>query len=122
MNAISDTVQTLAVVALFAEGPTTITRVGHIRHKETDRIAALAGELRKLGAGVEERFDGLTIRPGALRGAELDTYDDHRMAMSLALAGLRIPGIVIRDPECTAKTYPDFFDDLGRVTGRNQRG
>ncbi len=118
MNAISDTVQTLAAVALFAEGPTTVTRVGHIRHKETDRIAALATELRKLGAGVDERPDGLTIRPGALHGAEIDTYDDHRMAMSLALPGLRIPGVVIRDPECTAKTYPGFFDDLRRATGR----
>lgn len=118
MNAISDTVQTLAAVALFAEGPTTVTRVGHIRHKETDRIAALATELRKLGAEVDELPDGLTIRPGALHGATIDTYDDHRMAMSLALAGLRIPGVVIRDPDCTSKTYPGFFDDLRRVTDR----
>ena len=112
MNAISDTVQTLAAVALFADGPTTITHVGHIRHKETDRIAALATELRKLGVAVEERGDGLRITPGRLHGAELDTYDDHRMAMSLALVGLAVPGVVIRDPACTAKTYPQFFEDL----------
>jgi 3-phosphoshikimate 1-carboxyvinyltransferase len=112
MNAISDTVQTLGAVALFAKGPTTITGVGHIRHKETDRIGALATELRKLGATVEEFSDGLRITPGALNGAAIDTYDDHRMAMSLALAGLRIPGVRINDPACTAKTYPGFFRDL----------
>jgi 3-phosphoshikimate 1-carboxyvinyltransferase len=114
MNAISDTVQTLAAVALFADGPTTISRVAHVRHKETDRIGALATELRKLGAAVEERDDGLRIIPGSLRGAEIDTYDDHRMAMSLALVGLGTPGVVIRDPGCTGKTYPRFFEDLQR--------
>jgi 3-phosphoshikimate 1-carboxyvinyltransferase len=115
MNAISDTVQTLAAVALFAGGPTTITGVAHVRHKETDRLRAVAAELRKLGAEVEEREDGLRIVPGQLRGAEIETYDDHRMAMSMAVAGLRIPGLVIRDPACTAKTYPGFFEDLGRL-------
>jgi 3-phosphoshikimate 1-carboxyvinyltransferase len=118
MNAISDTVQTLAAAALFAEGPTTVRGVAHIRHKETDRIAALATELRKLGAEVDERADGLRITPAALRGCALDTYDDHRMAMSLALVGLRVPGVVINDPGCTAKTYPRFFDDLAAVCGR----
>jgi 3-phosphoshikimate 1-carboxyvinyltransferase len=112
MNAISDTVQTLAAVALFADGPTTITGVSHIRHKETDRIGALAVELRKLGAEVEERPDGLRVLPGRLRPARIDTYDDHRMAMSLAVVGLASPGVVIRDPGCTAKTYPGFFGDL----------
>jgi 3-phosphoshikimate 1-carboxyvinyltransferase len=115
MNAISDTVQTLAVVALFAEGPTTIRNVGHIRHKETDRIGALAIELRKLGAKVDERLDGLTIHPGLLKPATIDTYHDHRMAMSFALAGLRQPGVRINDPSCTAKTYPKFFDDLHKI-------
>jgi 3-phosphoshikimate 1-carboxyvinyltransferase len=116
MNAISDTVQTLGAVALVASGPTTITGVAHIRHKETDRIAALAAELAKLGAHVETRPDGLRIVPGPLHGAEIETYDDHRMAMSLAIAGLVVPGVVIRDPGCTAKTYPRFFDDLMRLT------
>jgi 3-phosphoshikimate 1-carboxyvinyltransferase len=117
MNGISDTVQTLAAVALFANGPTTIHGVAHIRHKETDRIGDLARELRKLGAAVEERADGLRITPGVLRGAEIETYRDHRMAMSLALVGLRVPGVQIHDPACTEKTYPRFFSDLATLTG-----
>jgi 3-phosphoshikimate 1-carboxyvinyltransferase len=112
MNAISDTAQTLAVVALFADGPTRIRGVAHVRHKETDRIAALAAELRKLGADVIEHDDGLTIEPAALRPATIETYNDHRMAMSFALAGLRIPGIRINNPQCVEKTYPRFFEDL----------
>jgi 3-phosphoshikimate 1-carboxyvinyltransferase len=115
MNDISDTVLTLGAVACFADGPTTIRNVGHIRHKETDRIAALATELRKLGAGVDERPDGLTVTPRPLRGCAVDTYDDHRMAMSLALVGLRVPGVVIRDPGCVAKTYPGFWQDLAAL-------
>ncbi|HEX5105113.1 MAG TPA: 3-phosphoshikimate 1-carboxyvinyltransferase [Pirellulaceae bacterium] len=119
MNAISDTVQTLAVVALFAEGPTTIRNVAHIRHKETDRLGDLARELRQLGAEVNELPDGLRIvpptEPSHLKAATLETYNDHRMAMSLALAGLRIPGVIITNPECTAKTYPRFFEDLNRL-------
>jgi 3-phosphoshikimate 1-carboxyvinyltransferase len=130
MNAISDTVQTLAAVALFAKGPTTIRGVAHIRHKETDRIGDLARELRKLGATVEELPDGLRIEPIQARSAseggssrsesrttEIATYRDHRMAMSLALAGLVFPGVVILDPGCTAKTYPEFFQDLERLVG-----
>jgi 3-phosphoshikimate 1-carboxyvinyltransferase len=116
MNAISDTVQTLAAVALFAQGPTTISGVGHIRHKETDRIGNLAIELRKVGATVDELPDGLRITPAALRGAEIETYDDHRMAMSLSLVGLRVPGIVILDPRCIEKTYPGFFTDMSALT------
>jgi 3-phosphoshikimate 1-carboxyvinyltransferase len=112
MNDISDTVMTLAAVACFAEGPTTIRNVAHIRHKETDRLAALATELRRLGAGVDEFADGLTITPRPLHGAEVETYNDHRMAMSLALIGLRVPGVVIKNPGCVAKTYPEFFRDL----------
>jgi 3-phosphoshikimate 1-carboxyvinyltransferase len=115
MNAISDTVQTISAVALFAKGPTRIRGVAHNRHKETDRIGALATELRKLGAAVEEHDDGLTIVPGKLHAAHIDTYKDHRMAMSLSLVGLRIPGVFINDPGCTAKTYPGFFDDLARL-------
>jgi 3-phosphoshikimate 1-carboxyvinyltransferase len=103
-------------VACFADGPTTITNVAHVRHKETDRLAALATELRKLGATIDERPDGLTITPGHLRGATVDTYKDHRMAMSLALVGLRVPGVVVNDPGCVAKTYPNFWRDLERAT------
>ncbi len=116
MNAISDTVQTLAVTALFAQGPTRIRNVAHIRHKETDRLAATAKELRKLGASVEESDDGLYLSPNKnLRGAEIDTYDDHRMAMSFALAGLRVANVVIRNPACAGKTYPGYFQDLERA-------
>lgn len=115
MNDISDTVMTLAAVACFAEGPTTIRNVAHIRHKETDRIAALATELRRIGAGVDERDDGLTIHPAPLHGAVIQTYDDHRMAMSLALVGLKVPGIIIDNPACVAKTYPRFFEDLAKL-------
>ena len=121
MNDISDTVQTVAAVALFAEGATTVREVAHIRHKETDRIGALATELRKLGAAVVERPDGLRIEPRPLRGAAIDTYNDHRMAMSLSLVGLRVEGIVINDPDCTTKTYPDFFSDLEKATGIRTR-
>ncbi|HQE81961.1 MAG TPA: 3-phosphoshikimate 1-carboxyvinyltransferase [Candidatus Hydrogenedentes bacterium] len=110
LNAMPDMAQTLAVTALFAEGPTTIRNVANLRIKECDRIEALTRELRKLGASVTEFGDGLRIVPGELRGAEIDTYDDHRMAMSFALAGLRVPGVVIKDPGCVSKTFPDFFD------------
>ncbi len=117
MNDISDTVMTLAAVALFAEGPTTIRNVAHIRHKETDRLHALATELRRVGATVDEFADGLTITPAPLHGAAIETYNDHRMAMSMALVGLRVPGIVIRNPACVTKTYPHFFNDLERLRG-----
>jgi len=117
MNAISDTVPTLAVVALFASGPTTIRNVAHIRDKETDRIGDLVRELRRLGAPVDEHADGLTVTPAVLRGATVDTYDDHRMAMSLALAGLRVPGVAVRDPGCVAKTFPDYWTRLAELVG-----
>ena len=117
MNAISDTAQTLSAVAVFADGPTRIRNVAHMRHKETDRIAAVATELRRLGIAVDEHPDGLTIHPGPLQPATIHTYDDHRMAMSFALVGLRAPGIQIADPGCTAKTYPKFFDDLRQLCG-----
>ena len=117
LNAISDTAQTLACVAPFAEGPTTIRNIAHNRIKETDRITAVVTELQKLGLQVEEFADGMRIHPGPLRPATIATYDDHRMAMSFALIGLRQPGIRIADPGCTSKTYPEFFDDLARVCG-----
>ena len=122
MNPISDTVQTLAAVALFANGKTRVRGVAHNRHKETDRIGDLARELRKLGGRVEEHEDGLTITPvdrayTVPSGAEIEieTYNDHRMAMSLALPGLRIPGVKIINPGCTVKTYPNYFVDLATL-------
>jgi 3-phosphoshikimate 1-carboxyvinyltransferase len=115
MNAISDTAQTLACVAPFAKGPTRIRNVAHMRLKETDRVAAVVTELRRLGLAVDEHDDGMTIHPGVLKPGTVATYDDHRMAMSFALLGLRQPGIKIADPGCTAKTYPEYFEDLGRL-------
>ena len=118
MSDISDTVQTLAAVAMFAEGPTTVRGVAHNRVKETDRIGDLACELRKLGAVVEEFHDGLRIEPPQrITPCEIETYRDHRMAMSLALIGLRCAGLTIRDPDCTAKTYPRYWEDLASFTG-----
>lgn len=117
LNDMPDVAQTLAVVALFAEGVTNIRNVANLRVKETDRIAALAAELRKLGASVDEREDGLSIEPPETpRAAAIETYDDHRMAMSFAVAGLRIPALVIRDPGCCSKTFPSFFAEFERAT------
>ena len=111
MNAISDTVMTLAAIAPFAESPTHIRNIGHIRHKETDRIHALATELNRLGVRVEESADSLTIYPAReLKPANIETYDDHRMAMSFAITGLRAPGVSICDPDCVNKTFPDFWE------------
>jgi 3-phosphoshikimate 1-carboxyvinyltransferase len=116
LGEMSDTVQTLAAVALFVTGATRIRGVAHIRHKETNRIGHLATELRRLGATVIEHDDGLEIRPSrAIAAATVQTYDDHRMAMALSLVGLRAPGIVIADPACVSKTYPDFFADMQRL-------
>jgi 3-phosphoshikimate 1-carboxyvinyltransferase len=115
-----DTAQTLAVAALFAEGTTTIRGLHTLRVKETDRVAALAAELTKLGADVVVEGDDLSItspRGGKLKPAAIDTYDDHRMAMSFSLAGTRAEGVTIKNAECVNKTYPRYFEDLARVTG-----
>lgn len=116
-NAISDTSQTLAAIAPFADGPVTFHGVAHNRLKETDRISDVATELRKLGQVVEEFEDGMTIRPQPVIPADISTYDDHRMAMSFAITGLRASGVRILDPACIAKTFPTFFErleELGR--------
>jgi 3-phosphoshikimate 1-carboxyvinyltransferase len=113
LNDMPDLAQTVAVMALFADGTTNIRNVANLRFKETDRLAALAAELAKLGARVTEQADGLKIAPPPeVVPAAIDTYDDHRMAMSFALAGLRAAGTVIRDPECVNKTFPGFFELL----------
>jgi 3-phosphoshikimate 1-carboxyvinyltransferase len=109
-----DMTLTLAVVALFADGPTEISGVAILRHHESDRLAAAATELRKLGAEVVEREDGLRIAPppgGPRRGVEIDTYDDHRMAMAFSLVG----HVRICDPDCVGKTYPEYFNHLGKL-------
>ena len=112
MGALSDTFMTLAALAPFADGPTVIRGIAHTRLQETDRVHATAQELRKLGVSVTEFDDGLRIEPGPLRGAAIDPHDDHRIAMSFALVGLRQPGIAIDNPGCVAKTFPDYFDRL----------
>ena len=117
MSDISDTVQTLAAVALFAEGPTRVRGVAHNRHKETDRIGDLVQEIRRLGAEAQEHDDGLTIYPRELRGCEIQTYRDHRMAMSFALVAMKVAECLVLDPRCTEKTYPRYFEDLGRMIG-----
>ncbi|MDZ8183825.1 MAG: 3-phosphoshikimate 1-carboxyvinyltransferase [Nostoc sp. ChiSLP02] len=109
MNDISDLVQTLGAIAPFATSPVTIRNVEHIRYKETDRIHAVVTELRRLGVQVEEFPDRLKIEPGPITPAAIETYHDHRMAMAFAVTGLKVPGIVIKDPGCTAKTFPDYF-------------
>ncbi|MDT5037027.1 MAG: 3-phosphoshikimate 1-carboxyvinyltransferase [Micromonosporaceae bacterium] len=113
---ISDTAQTLACVAVFADTPTRVRGIGFIRRKETDRLAAIVTELRRAGIDAIEHDDGFTVNPGTPRPTRFATYDDHRMAMSLSLLGLRVPGIEIADPGCVSKTYPGFFTDLARLT------
>ena len=112
MNAFSDTMMTLAAIAPFASTPTVIENVEHTRGQETDRVSAVATELRRLGVTVEERRDGLRITPGEVRPAVVETYGDHRMAMAFAVTGLVAPGVVIRDPGCVTKTFPDYFERL----------
>jgi 3-phosphoshikimate 1-carboxyvinyltransferase len=108
----SDTAPTLAVVAPFADSPVEITGIGFIRRKESDRVGAVVAELRRCGVDATELDDGLLIRPGTPHPAVVQTYQDHRMAMSFAVLGLRTPGISISDPGCVVKTFPKFFDAL----------
>ena len=116
LSGMPDIAQTLAVVACFASGPSTIRGLHTLRVKETDRLAALDAELTKLGATVSVESDTLTLRPPTrVQRAAIDTYDDHRMAMSFAVAGTRVEGITIRDAGCVNKTYPNFFRDLEKA-------
>ena len=110
MKAISDTSLTLAAIAPFAEGPVHIRNVEHSRWQETDRVAAMATELRRLGVEVEEHQDGISVSPSQPQPAAVDTYEDHRVAMSFALVGLKVPGIRINDPGCVSKTFPTYFE------------
>ncbi len=112
MGDMPDVVQTLASVAVFARGKTRVRNVKNMRIKETDRIAAVVNELRRIGISAVEYEDGFEIEPSIPKPAEIETYDDHRMAMSFALVGLRAPGIVIKNPECVSKTFPDYFQRL----------
>jgi 3-phosphoshikimate 1-carboxyvinyltransferase len=116
MKAMPDIVPTLASVALFANGPSRIRNVAHLRYKESDRLAAIGEEFRKLGADIAVLPDGLEITPSQLSGAQLDTYDDHRLAMSFALIGLRVPGVRIENPECVTKSFPRFWEEFEGLT------
>jgi 3-phosphoshikimate 1-carboxyvinyltransferase len=121
LESMPDTAQTLAVVALFARGETVIRGLRTLKVKETDRLIALSNELTKLGAHVEIEDDSvLTIDPPkSITPASIHTYDDHRMAMSFAVAGTRAPGVTICDIECVNKTYPTFFEDLKKLSARS---
>jgi 3-phosphoshikimate 1-carboxyvinyltransferase len=113
MSDIPDTAQTLAVIAPFAAEPTRIRGIASARLKETDRVAATCAELGRLGVRVDEHPDGFTIYPcSEFNAAVIQTYQDHRMAMSFALIGLRLPGVSIENPDCVTKTFPNFFDVL----------
>lgn len=112
MSDFPDMAQTVAAVAVFGDKPTRVRGVSLIRHHETDRIRAVVTEMRRLGIQAEEFDDGFVIHPGTPQPAQVETYDDHRMAMSFALLGLRVPGIEIVDPVCVGKTFPGFFDVL----------
>jgi len=112
LGELSDTAPTLAVVAALADSPTQVRGIGFVRTKESDRIAAVVAELQRSGIDAEEQTDGFVVRPSTVRPAVIDPHDDHRLAMAFAVLGLRTPGIEISDPECVAKTFPEYFDVL----------
>ena len=118
MSAISDTSLTLAAIAPFANSPTTIRNIAHARRQECDRIVAACTELARLGVRVDEHADGLTIYPAShITPAQIRTYNDHRVAMSFALIGLRSAGVTIENPGCVAKTFPDYWSTLEKLRG-----
>jgi len=115
MSQVSDTAQTLAAIAPFAEGPVRVTGIGFIRKKETDRVRAVVTELQRMGIDAVEEDDGFLIQPGTPKPATIETYHDHRMAMSFAITGLMTPGIEIVDPGCVDKTFPTYWDVLATL-------
>jgi len=115
LNHIPDAAMTAAVLALFADGTSTLRNIASWRVKETDRLAAMAAELSKVGATVEQGADYLRVTPGKLHPAEIDTYDDHRMAMSFALVAIGGVPVKVKDPQCVAKTFPDYFAQLEKI-------
>lgn len=115
MKDFSDQTMTLAAIAPFCDSPVEITGIGHIRGQESDRIHAIAAELSRMGIRAEEREDSLKIYPGAPQPAEIETYNDHRIAMAFSLVGLRCEGIVIKDCECCKKTFENYFELLGMI-------
>jgi len=118
MSACSDQAITLAAIAPFADSPTTITGIGHIRFQESNRITAIVTELGKMGIHCDETENSITIYPGIPMPSLVETYDDHRMAMGFSLIGLRSEGILINDPGCCRKTFENYFDILDRIISR----
>ena len=112
MSAFSDQALTLAAIAPYADGPVTITGIGHIRLQECDRIKAIVENLTALGITVEESEDRVTVTPGEMHGAEIQTYEDHRVAMAFSLCGLRTEGVRILNPGCCKKTFAEYFTIL----------
>ena len=117
LNAISDTAPTLAALAPFARRPVTIRNIAHVRLQESDRLRVVATELNRLGVRVRELPDGLVVEPSTVRPGVVETYDDHRIAMSFAILGLRARGVGVRGPQCVRKTFPDFFERLEELRG-----
>jgi len=115
MSQISDTAQTLAAIAPFAQGPVRVTGIGFIRKKETDRVGAVVTELQRMGIDAVEEDDGFVVQPGVPQPVTVETYHDHRMAMSFAITGLMTPGIDIADPGCVNKTFPTYWDVLNAI-------
>jgi len=115
MDAMPDAVPALAAAALFADGPTTIRGVGRLRYKESNRLEGFAGEIGKLGGRIDVGEDFMRVTPAPLHGELLSTHDDHRLAMSFALIGLRVPGLAIDNPGCVKKSFPLFWDELDRL-------
>ena len=120
MHDFSDQALTFAVLAAFAKTPSVIRNVGHIRHQESNRIMVIKSELEKIGAQVEIKDNDVCITPGALKGAEIETYDDHRVAMSFAIAGLKIEDVVIQNPKCCEKTFANYFEIIDQITENYQ--
>ena len=118
MSRCSDQAITLAAIAPYADSPTVITGIGHIRYQESNRIAAICNELHRMGIHCEELEDGIRIEPGIPQPAVIETYEDHRMAMGFSLTGLRADGIVIRDPLCCRKTFEEYFTVLDQVIAK----
>ena len=120
LNHIPDAAMTIAIMALFAEGKTRIRNIYNWRVKETDRMTAMATELHKLGAGVQTTEDSITIQPpDQLKSAEIETYGDHRIAMVFSLAALGDIPITIKDPDCTKKTFPNYFTEFAKISQSN---
>jgi 3-phosphoshikimate 1-carboxyvinyltransferase len=111
-----DVATTLMAIAPFADGPVTVRGIAQTHYEESDRPVAAATELRRMGLRVESDWDSVTIHPGRPRPTDVQTYDDHRIAMSFAVTGLRAPGIRIVNPGCVSKTFPEYFDVLDRLT------